>query len=77
MSHPTPRDVTAGRTPEQRPGRRIFRLLPGVIALLAMIGILLLILTDHAEHVGAVAAFGSAVFLGDAVLNVTISIRQS
>jgi len=48
-----------------------------VIALLAMIGILLLILTDHAEHVGAVAAFGSAVFLGDAVLNVTISIRQS
>lgn len=76
MSHPTRHDGTAARPPERRPARRIFRLLPGLVALLAMIGILLLILTDQAEHVSAVAAFGSAVFLGDAAANVTINIRR-
>ena len=76
MSSPTPQDATAARLPEQRAFRRIFRLLPGFIALLAMIGILLLILSDQAEHVSAVAAFGTAVLFGDAVANVTIILRS-
>ncbi|MEU6545103.1 hypothetical protein [Streptomyces sp. NPDC046859] len=66
MSHPTPHDGTAAQPPERRPARRIFVLLPNIVALLAAIGILLLIITDHDEQVGAVAAFGSAAFLADA-----------
>ncbi|KMS76028.1 hypothetical protein ACM01_07345 [Streptomyces viridochromogenes] len=75
MSNPTPHDGTAAQpTEQQRPVRRIFQLLPGAIALLAAISIVLLIVTGQTEHVSAVAAFGGAVFLGDAAANVTINV---
>ncbi|MET9835949.1 hypothetical protein ABZ078_43255 [Streptomyces sp. NPDC006385] len=74
MSTPTPHDRTAAQPTGQRPARRVFELLPGVIALLAAIGIILLIVTGRTEHVSAVAAFGGAVFLGDAAANVTINV---
>ncbi len=74
MSNPTPHDGTAAQPTEQRPMRRIFQLLPGAITLLAAISIVLLIVTGQTEHVSAVAAFGGAVFLGDAAANVTINV---
>lgn len=74
MSNPTPHDGTAAQPPEQPPVRRVFQLLPAAIALLAAIGIILLIVTGQTEHVSAVAAFGGAVFLGDAAANVTINV---
>ncbi|WP_210589103.1 hypothetical protein [Streptomyces sp. GESEQ-35] len=72
MSNPTPHDGTA--QPTGRPPRRIFELLPGVIALLAAIGIILLIVTGQSEYIAEVAAFGGSVFLGDAAANVTINV---
>lgn len=74
MSDPTPHDGTAAQPTGQRTAKPIFQLLPGVIALLAAIGIILLIVTGQTEHVSAVAAFGGAVFLGDAAANVTVNV---
>lgn len=74
MSNLTPHDGTAAQPRRQRTPKRIFQLLPGLIALLAAIGIILLIVTGGTEHVSAVAAFGGAVFLGDAAANVTINV---
>ncbi|MFJ7077618.1 hypothetical protein [Streptomyces sp. NPDC098781] len=74
MSSLTPPDGTAAQPTRQPTTRQIFHLLPGVVALLAAIGIVLLIVTGETEHVSAVAAFGGAVFLGDAAANVTINV---
>jgi hypothetical protein len=74
MSNPTPHDGTAGRPPEQRSPTPIFHLLPGLVALLAAIGIILLIVTGQTEHVTSVAAFGGSVFVGDAAATVTINV---
>ncbi|TPQ20050.1 hypothetical protein [Streptomyces sporangiiformans] len=74
MPNPTTHDGSAREPGEQQPSRRIFQLLPGLIALLAAIGIILLIITGQTDHVTAVATFGGSVFLADAVANVTINV---
>ncbi|MFE9023628.1 hypothetical protein ACFYNL_34345 [Streptomyces sp. NPDC007808] len=76
MPSPTPQDGTPADPTQQPPARRVFRLLPGVVALLAAVGIILLIVTGETEHVSAVAAFGGAAFLGEAAAKVNINLTR-
>lgn len=50
--------------------------LPALVALLAMIGIILLIIRGETEQIMPVAMFGGAVFAGGTIVSVTVNIRR-
>ncbi|MFF4396140.1 hypothetical protein [Streptomyces sp. NPDC001480] len=74
MSNPTSHDGT--RLTEQPPTRRVFHVLPSVVALLTAVAMVLLIVTRQTEHLTTVASFGGSVFLGDAAANVTVNVMR-
>ncbi|MGW2640402.1 hypothetical protein [Streptomyces sp. NPDC001348] len=76
MNDPTLDEGTAGQPRQTPPDRPVFALLPGAVALLTAVGMLLLIITGQTEHLAPVAAFGGSVFVGDAAANVTINVMR-
>jgi p-aminobenzoyl-glutamate transporter AbgT len=71
-SNATPSDRTVSRVLNRL--ERTGQWLPGVVALLAAVAVILLITTGQTQHITAVAVFGGSVFAGGTIASVVLTI---